>query len=364
MCMIKLVYRLLIVVIWIPLFSSVGMAQEEKRIVYHPAEKLTIVGKAMQVPQPYHRVDTSIYRDLPQHVVARMMQSAGLAISFKTNSNAIHVKWCTQDSTELAAMTPIVHRGLDLYIKQGGAWQFAGVAKPKYGTSCTDAILVEDMGKEERECLLYLPLYDETTNLAIGIEEDAGIVAGAEPFQKRILVYGSSIVQGSSASRPGMAYPARLSRATGLQFLNLGMGGSAKMEKEVADMIAQIDADAFVLDCVPNSSPKEIRQRTAYLVNTIREKHPNVPIIVVQSVFREQGHFNRRVGSKVQLQNQYILEEMLKLQKKGMKYLYFISSEGFLGDDHEGTTDGVHPNDLGFDRMIEKLKPRLLEILN
>src|SRR5690606_17337574 len=119
---------------------------------------------------------------------------------------------------------------------------------------------------------------------------------GEQPFHHRILVYGSSIVQGASASRPGLAYPARLSRSTGLNFLNLGMGGSAKMEKEVADMIADIPADAFVLDCVPNSFPAEIRERTGYLIKTIRAKHPQAPIIVMQSVIRETGYFNRVTG--------------------------------------------------------------------
>lgn len=34
-----------------------------------------------------------------------------------------------------------------------------------------------------------------------------------------------------------------------------------------------------------------------------------------------------------------------------------------LGDDHEGTVDGTHPNDLGFDRMIKSITPQLLPII-
>ena len=53
------------------------------------------------------------------------------------------------------------------------------------------------------------------------------------------------------------------------------MSGNGKMEKEVAGMLANIDADAFILDCIPNPSPKEITERAVGFVMTLREKHPD-----------------------------------------------------------------------------------------
>jgi len=35
-----------------------------------------------------------------------------------------------------------------------------------------------------------------------------------------------------------------------------------------------------------------------------------------------------------------------------------------IGDDHEGTVDGTHPNDLGYDRMIQYITPLISDILN
>ena len=58
-------------------------------------------------------------------------------------------------------------------------------------------------------------------------------------------------------------------------FINLGLSGNGKMEKEVAGMLANIDADAFILDCIPNPSPKEITERAVGFVMTLREKLPN-----------------------------------------------------------------------------------------
>ena len=162
-----------------------------------------------------------------------------------------------------------------------GKRQLAGVGMP--GGVTTERVIVDNMGTEEKECLLYLPLYDELKSLEIGVSSDAHIYKGENPFKKKIVVYGSSILQGASASRPGMAYPARLSRSSGYNFINLGLSGNGKMEKEVAGMLANIDADAFILDCIPNPSPKEITERAVGFVMTLREKHPDTPIIIIQT---------------------------------------------------------------------------------
>jgi len=240
------------------LFINVIYSQTQDP-VYIPASELTIVGKIFPTINTYHRIDTVNYPELPSSVKNLLTNSAGLAVTFKTNSTAISAKWCTSDNNTLSNMTAISGKGLDLYIKKNGKWQFAGVGKPS--GDCTESYLVKNMNNSEKECLLYLPLYDETLKLEIGLDPGTLIFGLADPFSKRILIYGSSITQGASASRPGMAYPARLARETGLNFLNLGLSGSAKMEMAAANMIALIKADAFILDCVPNSSPQEITDR-------------------------------------------------------------------------------------------------------
>jgi len=337
------------------------LSAQVKTPVYTKASSLTITGKIFPHTTEFNRVDSAEYPALPRSVKRLLTHSAGMAISFVTNSSTISAKWCVTDAAPYTNMTSIANKGLDLYIKNDGKWQFAGAGRPE--ARCSEAVIVKNMDSSEKECLLYLPLYDKVSDVEIGIDDGSTIKAGAEPFRKRILIYGSSIVQGSSASRPGMAYPARLSRATGLNFINMGLSGSAKMEKAAADLVASVDADAFVLDCIPNPSPEEIKQRTAYLVNAIRAKHPSAPIILVQSVIREHGYFDQKVGERVRQQNENARKEFELLQQKGVKNIYFIPADQLLGDDHEGTTDGTHPNDIGFDRMLQVLKPAILDIL-
>lgn len=339
-------------------------SQKSKELTYHTAENFTIVGKIMPTNQPYHRVDTTKYNTLPKEIKKRLTRSAGIAVSFKSNSSTISAKWCTDTKYSSAGMTPIAQKGLDLYIKKDGQWQFASVARPKNGKECAEDRIISNLSSDEKEFLLYLPSYSSVESLEIGVDNNASITAGDYPFTKRILVYGSSIVQGAGASRPGMLYTSRLSRQTGYDFLNLGMSGSAKMEKEVADLVADIPADAYILDCIPNSSPKEILDRTAYLMTTIRKHNPDAPIIVMQSVIRESGYFDQKLGTKVKQQNINASKEFFKQYKAGMQNIYFIFADKLLGDDHEGTVDGTHPNDLGFHRMIEVIRPQIIDILN
>jgi len=338
-----------------------SFAQTSDTLHYTDAQQLTLIGKPFQDGPFYHRLDTAAFPAMRQTVKHLLTHSAGLAISFSTNSTKIAAKWCTSPRKPGNNMTAIAFEGLDLYIKRDGRWQYAGVARPTTN-ECNAYTLVQDMEPGDKECLLYLPLYDETTSLEIGVDADADISPRPDPFRKNIVIYGSSIVHGASASRPGLGYPARLSRETGYHFLNFGVSGNAKMELEVAKVIAQMDMDAFILDCVPNTSPEQVTARTANLVKTIRAKHPGVPIIAIQSIVREGGNFNRSIANRVAAQNANFKYEIEQLQQE-VDDLYLITADGLLGDDHEGTTDGTHPNDLGFDRMLQKIRPAVLKIL-
>lgn len=341
---------------------SIAAQEKKKSLSYTSAKNLSIIGKVIETIDVYDRIDTAKYKGLPASVARLLTNSAGLAIRFTTNSDVISAKWCVSKSKPMVNMVPIAHKGLDLYIKNGNTWQFAGIGKVT--GECNEEVLITNMDASEKECLLYLPLYDQVDEVEIGVEKNATLVAGGNPFAGKVLIYGSSIAQGASASRPGLAYPAKLSRQTGINFINLGVSGSAKMEPEVADMLASFTADAFMLDCVPNSSPEQITERTAYLINTIRNKHPKAPIIVLQSLVRETGYWDKVVGEQVKQQNINIQTEVSALLGKGVKDLYFITSERMIGDDHEGTIDGTHPNDLGFDRMVNYIRPLLVDILS
>lgn len=86
-----------------------------------------------------------------------------------------------RQQTPGANTTLIAQRGLDLYIRRDGKWVFAGVGVPNKSGTQHEAPIVEHMDTTMKECLLYLPLYDEIAGLEIGTDEGALLEAAPDP---------------------------------------------------------------------------------------------------------------------------------------------------------------------------------------
>src|SRR5690606_13865720 len=105
-------------------------------------------------------------------------------------------------------------------------------------------------------------------------------------------------------------------------------------------MVSSIEgADLFILDCAANPSPKEIEERTENFVKMIRARHPNTPILMIESVIREGGNFDQVIRKRVGDQNKNFREAHTRLINNGMQKLYIVHGDDLLGDDHEGTVD-------------------------
>lgn len=197
--------------------------------------------------------------------------------------------------------------------------------------------------------------------MEIGVDEGSSISALRDPFSSRVVFHGSSITHGASAGRPGMNYVSRFSRDTGLECINLGFSGNGKLQEFFARSLADISADAFVFDMFSNPSPEEIRERFDRFVDIVREAHPGVPLVFVQTIRREKRNFNHEADSLEQAK-QDAGREMVLARMKRDRDIWFIDSKGFLGNDSLGMADGTHPTDEGFSRMLSVLTPALKRI--
>ena len=110
---------------------SLNSIAQKAKFVYTSAGELNVIGRIMPVKSGYHRLDTSAYPDIPAVVKRLLTNSAGMAIVFRTNSTAISAKWCVSAAAQLSNLTPIANKGMDLYIKHNGKWQFAGGSAAK-----------------------------------------------------------------------------------------------------------------------------------------------------------------------------------------------------------------------------------------
>jgi lysophospholipase L1-like esterase len=227
------------------------------------------------------------------------------------------------------------------------------------------------MDTTTKEFILNLPLYDGIENIEIGIVKGFEISKSEDDYKikRPIVFYGTSITQGGSASRPGLAYPSIISRDLNVETINLGFSGNGKFEKSVGLALCEIDAEIYVIDCVPNSSPEVIKKNAYNLIKQIRKARPKTPILLVESIIREYSYFQKTDetifgGLKyIQSQNNELKNAYNKLIEEGIENVFYLSSEGLIGFDHEGTIDGTHLNDLGMTRIANKIGNKINEIL-
>lgn len=290
--------------------------------------------------------------------------SSGISIRFSmTGSEFIDAKWTLRNNVYMPHMAPVGINGLDLYVRLDGKWQWAGIGKPDRNGLEQHAMIKKGFLPERvYECLLYLPLYSGIANLELGFSPKAKILPLTRK-SKPVVIYGTSIVHGCSASRPGMAFPSMLGRYFDIPVVNLGFSGNGLMEGHFAKILAEVDASIYIIDCLPNMSrysDDEIYSRTLYLVTELHRLKPNTPIMLVED--RSYAHPNL-TGRSVLNKRRAAQKRAFRKLKKQIPKLYYVEGDLLLGNDNEATVDGSHPTDLGMMRYFVVLKPMIKKIL-
>ena len=181
---------------------------------------------------------------------------------------------------------------------------------------------------------------------------------------KPVIMYGSSILQGGCCSRPGMAHTNILARKIDRTVINLGFSGNARIDYEIAELMASyLDPGVFVLDYAPNCTAELIDEKAEKFFRILRDAHPDVPIVFVAlPPYPRQTVSNKQAGRMADI-NAAQLRVYQKLKKAGEKKIYYVKSEGMLGDDQESTVDGTHFTDLGMMRYVDHILPTIKKAL-
>ena len=261
-------------------------------------------------------------------------------------------------------MTPTGTKGLDLYAWIDGEWRFVNSGRPT--GKVNQATIIANMEPIEREYILYLPLYDGVISLSIGIDAQATISAPqmAIPMRtKPIVFYGTSILQGGCANRPGMAHTNIISRRLNREIINLGFSGNALLDYEIAEVMSSVDAGVYVLDFVPNAFSDQIYEKMETFYRILRDKHPHTPIIFIEDPIFTHSLFDKKIATEISDKNKAVNSVFRSLKAKGEKNIYMISSEKMLGKDGEATVDGIHFTDLGMMRYADLVCPVIKKVL-
>ncbi len=295
---------------------------------------------------------------VPDSVWGLSRHSAGIAVRFGTDAATLRARWVlTSGNLGMPHMPPTGVSGLDLYVAlESGEWRWLAVGQPRQQTNVVS--LASGLPAGWREYLLYLPLYNGTSVLELGVPPGASLAPGSpwgEGSRRPILFYGTSITHGACASRPGMTHVAILGRRLQVPTLNLGFSGSGRMEPALAELLADLDPSVYVLDCLPNMKAAEVTERVAPFVRRLRAARPATPIVLVEDRFYPDG-FLLEGRLRHNLENHRALREAYDaLRREGVKGLHYVPATDLLGADGEGTVDASHPTDLGFMRHADVL---------
>ena len=286
-----------------------------------------------------------------------------MCVRFRTDASHIQVRYrLLSENLAMSHMPATGVSGLDLYAEdEQGIERWVAVARPDKQEM--DLALAKDLRPGVRRYVLYLPLYNGVDRLEIGVLKGSSFESFSPRSERPILFYGTSIMQGACASRPGMAIPAIVGRRLKRPTINLGFSGNGRMEAEVGALLAELDPCVFAIDCLPNMNGNTVGERTVPLVKQLRKAHSRTPILLVEDrSFTNTPFFPSRKNHH-QKSRAALKQAHRELLDAGVDHLYYLDGDHLLGLDGEAATDGSHPNDLGMLRYADAYEPVLRQML-
>ena len=351
------------------LFLFTGARLSAQDFIYTDATTLPVFGKVCpDTYEPFSRLPGKLETVSREAVWKLGRDSAGEYLRFTSDAGAFQFRWTSTFNKLYNNMSLCVVRGLALYVNDGGEWVYVETARPnRKGIDSEYKIACSKLAGQMHEYLLYLSLYDGVKQLEIGVPEGCRIEApklDSPRSAKAVVMYGTSILQGASASHPGMSGTNQLTRMLDRQIINLGFSGNALLDMEIAELMAAYpDPGVFVLDNMPNGGPELTLEKEAAFFRILRKAHPEVPVVFVEHPNYPGMRFDDAREKNVLSRNEALHKVFEQLIAEGEKNIYLVGAMEMLGEDNVGTIEGTHFTDIGFTSYANTLAPVLKVLL-
>jgi hypothetical protein len=348
----------------VPLLVS---ALKSTDLLYYDAAQFPLLGTAVpNASKQYSRLPDELHDSIRKELWDLGQNSAGLSIRFASDATAIGVKWKSLNKFAMNHMTDAGVRGVDLYVMQDDStWTTVGSGRPTR-EKWSQSLIMSNMSRKMREYMLFLSLYDGIDSISIGVDSLAQVVQPQIDLpsrQKPVVMYGTSILQGGCANRPGMAHTNILQRELQREVYNFGFSGNARLDKEIAGVMAGIDAGCYVIDALPNCTAAMVTERMAEFYYILRSSHPDVPILFIESPLFPLMRFNEEVATEINAKNQALRDVYEGLQNAGEQNIYYFEGSRIFGGNVDATVDNYHFTDLGFSIYAANLLPVIKDLL-
>lgn len=321
------------------------------------AAKLDIGGCGFpSVDEPFVRLPKQLREKAPVSLKWMARESTGLNLRFKSTSWKIVFRYVTEKRAWADPLIPPSGlQSVSLWERQadGKEWEYVGKNHPD--ANGTNEYVVS--WRPGSTGLLYFPMRSVVKTFMIGVQRGRSFETVPCGNSGKVVVYGTSIVHGGCVSSAGMMFTSFMGRILDMDVVNLGFSGGGKMELQMADIVAGIDASIYVIDCDWNMSVDMQKERYEPFVCRLRRLRPSTPILLCGGC--TEGHAPRR-------QEEFARSVYDKLKSEDASTwgtLHFLSGVDALPKCSWATHDHCHPNDFGAPFMGKVYAKRIGEIL-
>jgi len=187
----------------------------------------------------------------------------------------------------------------------------------------------------------------------INIERDFSLPDKEQTPRTKYLAYGSSITHGFRAIRPTGSYAMRTAQLLGVDLINLGFGGGAHCENQLADYIAERNDWDFAtlelgINMIAGFKIDEFKKRVEYFIPRIAQAHPDKWIFCIDL-------FTFYSIPRAEKQDEFRTAVRDTVTKLNMPKLVHIDGREILKNPSGLITDLVHPSPEGMEEMALNL---------
>ena len=313
----------------------------------------------------YCRLPQSVAEETSEGVNLLSRESAGCRVRFSTNSSYVAIRAKFSVVGRSSHLTLISSAGFDLYEDCEGRSKFIKEFRMLHDMVDSYEQIVYLNGEKMRSLTINFPVHSVVESLEVGVNPSA-IVGAPTPYKnvKPMVFYGSSIVHGTGASRPGLTYSATISRRLNIDYRNIGFSGVARGEQSMAKWLATLPTSVFVCDYDHNAPTVEHLKNTHFaFYETYRKINPTTPYIMITRPDFYTMHLDQK---EILTRRDIIMESYLKARSLGDENVYFIDGLSFNYEPYtyDLSLDGCHPNDSGFIRMANAISTIIEYILD
>jgi len=204
-----------------------------------------------------------------------------------------------------------------------------------------------------------LVLFGDPTVLH-GVEDETRPPRDGEVPDRSLLAYGTSITQGAFASRQHLTFPSLTAQHLDADLSNLGTGGSAFCEPEIAEYIAaRDDWDAATIEVSVNMLTRdftaaEFGERAEYLLDTVAGENPEKSVVAI-TLFPMFAELCGEAPEWPATPGEYRAALRDAADAAGHANITLVSGTDLLDDPRGLTPDLLHPNDRGMADIAGKL---------